>query len=179
MNRLSATMLLSTSRTLPRLVFTSVSSSSSISPVFSAVSSIRCFAAAAKPNAASSVVSTLDAPAAIGPYSQARKAGGMVFVSGSLGLDPKSGKFPSDTDVAVQAKQSMDNIVAILKSANSSIDHVVKTTILLADINDFAKVNEIYAKYFTSGIYPARATYAVKSLPKGALVEIEAIATHN
>jgi len=125
----------------------------------------------------SSAVNTKDAPGAIGPYSQGIKANGFLFVSGSLGLDPKTGEFPGK-DITSQTKQSLDNIGAILKAGNSSFANVVKTTILLADMKDFPEVNKIYATYFRSP-YPARATFAVKELPKGALVEIEAIATHS
>ncbi len=122
-------------------------------------------------------INSPNAPAAVGPYSHAVKANGFVFVSGSLGLDPKTGNFP-DNEVVAQTRQSMDNISAILKASDSSMDKIVKTTILLADIKDFPKVNEVYASYF-KGNFPARATYAVKDLPNAALVEIEAIATHN
>ena len=120
-------------------------------------------------------VSTDGAPKAIGPYSQAIKANGFVFISGSLGLNPKTGEFPSQS-VNDQAKQSLDNIGAILSAAQSDWTRVVKTTILLADINDFPVVNQIYAGYFKQP-FPARATYAVKDLPKSARIEIEAIAT--
>jgi len=127
-------------------------------------------------------IATEDAPAAVGPYSQAISTGGFVYVSGQLPLDPKTMKFNSNDDVALQARQCLDNMKAILKEANSGMDKVVKTTVLLADIADFQKVNAVYAEYFKPP-YPARACYAVKSLPMGALVEIEAVArtndTHN
>jgi 2-iminobutanoate/2-iminopropanoate deaminase len=135
--------------------------------------SLRSFASSSKGKL--EVISSPDAPKAIGPYSQAIKANGFIFVSGSLGLDPKTSDFPAK-EIVAQTKQSLENIKAILAAGGSSMDKVVKTTILLADIKDFPKVNEVYASYF-SGNFPARATYAVKDLPKGALVEIEAIAT--
>ena len=120
------------------------------------------------------VVASPQAPPAIGPYSQAVKANGFVFLSGALGLDAKGNM--TATDVAGQTEQVMANLGHVLKAAGSGFDDVVKTTILLADMNDFATVNGIYAKYFKAGSYPARATYAVKGLPKNALVEIEAVA---
>ena len=115
------------------------------------------------------------APAAVGPYSQAVAANGIIWVSGQLPIDPKTGKFNSDTDVALQTAQCLKNMEMTLKAGNSNLDHVVKTTILLADMADFPKVNEVYASFFKK-LLPARATYAVKGLPKGALVEIEAVA---
>jgi len=122
------------------------------------------------------IIHTKKAPAAIGPYSQAVKAKGpFVFVSGQLGLDPATGEFTSTTDVAAQTEQVLKNLEAILKASNSSCDKVVKTTCLLADMNDFKKFNDVYAKYFPKEC-PARATFAVKTLPKNALVEVEAIA---
>jgi len=122
------------------------------------------------------VVTAPKAPPAIGPYSQAIKANGFVFVSGALGLDEK-GNFTA-SDVSGQTEQVMVNLGRILSASGSSFDEVVKTTILLADINDFPKVNDVYAKHFRAGSFPARATYAVKALPKAALVEIEAVATY-
>lgn len=113
------------------------------------------------------------APGAIGPYSQAVRAGDFLFISGQLGIDPAAGKLP-DT-VTDQARCAMENMGAILNEADLNFSHVVKVTILLADIGDFAVVNEVYAGFFT-GAYPARAAYAVANLPRGALVEIEAIA---
>ena len=120
-------------------------------------------------------IHTENAPAAVGPYSQAIAANGMIFVSGQLPLDPKTMKFVSDTDVALQTKQCLTNMKAILESAGSGMDKVCKTTILLHDIADFPKVNAAYAEFFKTTL-PARATYAVKGLPMGALVEIEAVA---
>ena len=118
-------------------------------------------------------VVTEHAPAAIGPYSQGISTGDLVFVSGQLPIDPATGAMPED--VAAQAKQSLANVKAVLEAAGSSMEKVVKTTIFLADIADFAPMNEVYSKYFKTDC-PARAAFAVKDLPKGARVEIEAIA---
>ena len=119
-------------------------------------------------------ISTSNAPAAIGPYSQAVKAGGMLYISGQLPIDPATGEFAA-SDIAGQTRQSLENIKAILTQAGLGLENVVKTTVLLADIGDFGTMNGVYAEYFT-GACPARAAFAVKGLPKGALVEIEAIA---
>jgi len=118
-------------------------------------------------------IHTDKAPAAIGPYSQAIKVGDMVFTSGQIALTPK-GEF-LDGDVEVQAKQVLENLSEVLKEAGSSMQKVIKTTIFLADMDDFVKVNEIYAKAFGDH-KPARSTVAVKTLPKNALIEIEAVA---
>ena len=118
------------------------------------------------------VVSTTNAPAAIGPYSQALDLGNMVFVSGQIPVDPATGAVAEG--IAAQADQSCRNVGAILEAAGVSFDKVVKTTCFLADIADFAAFNEVYARYFTSK--PARSCVAVKDLPKGVLCEIEAIA---
>ncbi len=120
------------------------------------------------------VVSTSQAPQAIGPYSQAIICNGWVFVSGQLGLDPVSGDF-AGPDVATQTRQVMQNLKAILEAAGTSLERVVKTTIYLVDMQDFKTVNAIYAEYFQQAP-PARATVQVAALPKGGLVEIEAIA---
>ena len=120
------------------------------------------------------VIDTKNAPAAIGPYSQAVQAGNTVYVSGQLPIDPATGAFAAE-DIAGQTEQSLKNIGAILAEAGYGFEDVVKTTVLLADINDFAAMNEVYGRYFT-GTCPARAAFAVKDLPKGARVEIEAIA---
>ena len=119
-------------------------------------------------------VQTDRAPAAIGPYNQAIAAGGMVFCSGQIALDPESGELVGDT-AAAQASRAMDNLSAVVEAAGSGMDRVVRTTIYLASMDDFAAVNEVYAKYFP-GVQPARATVAVKTLPKNALVEIDCIA---
>ncbi|OII21940.1 Rid family detoxifying hydrolase [Frigoribacterium sp. MCBA15_019] len=120
-------------------------------------------------------VHTDAAPAAIGPYSQAVRVGDLVFVSGQLPIDPATGEF-AGPDVRDEAAQSLRNGAAVLEAAGSGIDLVVKTTVLLADIADFAVVNEAYAEVFDGGVLPARAAYQVAALPKGARVEIEFVA---
>jgi len=120
------------------------------------------------------IVSTSDAPAAIGPYSQAVRVGSMLFCAGQIPLDPKTGQMVSD-DISEQAKRVLENIAAILKAEHLSLDHIVKTTIFLTSMNDFQSVNEIYGTYFRQDP-PARSTVAVAALPKGAKVEIEVIA---
>ncbi|MGL2494076.1 RidA family protein [Helicobacter pylori] len=120
------------------------------------------------------VIHSALAPKAIGPYSQAIVTNDLVFVSGQLGIDVSTGEFKG-ADIHSQTTQSMENIKAILKEAGLGMDSVVKTTILLKSLDDFAVVNGIYGSYFTEP-YPARATFQVAKLPKDALVEIEAIA---
>ncbi len=117
---------------------------------------------------------TAKAPAAIGPYSQAIEANGFVYASGQLPIDPATGQFP-DGGIKEQTRQSLLNAQAILKEAGLDLTNVVKTTVLLADIADFAAMNDVYAEFFTQP-FPARSAFAVKVLPKGALVEIECIA---
>ena len=119
-------------------------------------------------------ISTNNAPAAIGPYSQAIEAGGLVFASGQLPINPSTGTFP-EGGIKEQTRQSILNARAILESAGCSLSNVVKTTVLLADIADFAAMNEVYASFFSEP-FPARSAFAVRDLPKGALVEIEMIA---
>ncbi len=120
-------------------------------------------------------INTDKAPAAIGPYSQAIDSGtGLVFVSGQLPIDPATGAFPVG-GVKEQTKQSLLNAEAILEIAGLNLSNVVKTTVFLADMGDFAAMNEVYAQFF-SAPFPARSAVAVKTLPKGALVEIECIA---
>lgn len=119
-------------------------------------------------------ISTENAPAAIGPYSQAAIAGNMIYLSGQIGLEAKSGKLV-EGGVASETKQALENIKAVLLAAGSDIASVAAVTVYLADMNDFAAMNEVYAKYFKEP-YPARATVAVKSLPKNARVEISAVA---
>ncbi len=119
------------------------------------------------------VISTETAPAAIGPYSQAIVTNGLVFASGQIPVDPATG-VPAGNTIDTQAEQSCKNVAAILAAAGSDMTKVVKTTCFLADMADFAKFNEIYAKYFVS--CPARSCVAAKALPKGVLCEIEAIA---
>ena len=120
------------------------------------------------------VVSTEKAPGAIGPYSQAIKAGGMVFCSGQIPIDPSTGEFVS-TDVSEQTEQVLKNLSEVLKAAGTSLDNVVKTTVFLADMSDFAEMNEVYGRYFDSN-KPARATVQAARLPKDSLVEIDCIA---
>ncbi len=119
-------------------------------------------------------ISTRKAPAAIGPYSQAISHGGIVFVSGQLPIDPATGAFP-EGGIEAQTRQSLTNIKSILEAAGSGMDKVLKTTVLLADMGDFAAMNGVYSEFFTEP-YPARCAFAVKTLPKGAHVEIECIA---
>lgn len=122
------------------------------------------------------IVNTEKAPAAIGPYSQAVDSGaGLVFVSGQLPIDPATGAFP-EGGVKEQTRQSLTNASAILEEAGLGLGNVVKTTVFLADMADFAAMNEVYSQFFTAP-FPARSAVAVKSLPKGALVEIECIAS--
>ncbi|MBO7461045.1 MAG: RidA family protein [Bacteroidales bacterium] len=120
------------------------------------------------------IIHTDNAPKAIGPYSQAVMAGGMLFVSGQIPINPQTGEL-STADISEQTKLVMDNIGAILKAAGLSYENIVKTTCLLADISDFADMNKVYAEYFTENP-PARSAFAVKDLPKGARLEIEVIA---
>lgn len=119
-------------------------------------------------------LTTEKAPAAIGPYSQAIEANGFVYASGQLPIDPATGAFP-EGGVKEQTRQSILNAQAILRSAGVELSNVVKTTVLLSDIADFAAMNEVYAEFFGEP-YPARSAFAVRALPKGALVEIEMIA---
>jgi 2-iminobutanoate/2-iminopropanoate deaminase len=118
---------------------------------------------------------TQHAPAAIGPYSQAVRAGDTVYVSGQLPVDPATGKIEAE-DVTGETRQSLENIKAILHSAGMKMDDVVKTTVFLADMGDFAAMNAVYETYFTDP-YPARAAFQVAKLPKDAKVEIEAVAS--
>ena len=120
------------------------------------------------------IIHTISAPAAIGPYSQAVAAGNTLYVSGQLPIDPATGAFAGE-DIAAQTRQSLLNLRAILEANGMTMQDVVKTTVLLADIGDFAAMNEVYADFFKENC-PARAAFAVKDLPKGALVEIEAVA---
>ena len=120
------------------------------------------------------IISTDKAPAAIGPYSQAVEANGLVITSGQLPIDPATGAFPEG--IAAQTKQSLANVKAILETAGTDMDHVLKTTVFLKDMNDFGAMNEVYAAFFTEGKFPARSAVEVARLPKDALVEIEVIA---
>ena len=118
-------------------------------------------------------ISTEKAPAAIGPYSQAIESNGMVFVSGQLPIDPETGVFAS-SDIMGQTRQSLTNMRNILESEGLYLSNVVKTTVFLSDMNNFAAMNEVYSSFFSSP-FPARSAVAVKTLPKDALVEIECI----
>ena len=119
-------------------------------------------------------INTTNAPAAIGPYSQAIEANGTVYVSGQLPIDPSTGQF-AEGGIQAEARQSLTNIKNILSEVGLGLQNVVKVTVLLADISNFAAVNEVYAEFFQAP-YPARSAFAVAALPKGANVEIEAIA---
>ena len=118
-------------------------------------------------------ISTNNAPGAIGPYSQAVKMGDFLFVSGQLPINPSTNEMPES--VAEQTKQSLENVKAILEAAGSDLQHVVKTTVFLKDMNTFTQMNEVYQSYFTEN-YPARSAVEISRLPKDALVEIEVIA---
>ena len=118
-------------------------------------------------------IQSIEAPAAIGPYSQAITAGGMIYVSGMLGIDPADGNLKAT--ITEQAEQALKNLSAVLKEAGTDMGSIVKTTVFLTDMGAFAAVNEIYAKFFTAP-FPARSCVQVGALPKGGLFEIEAIA---
>lgn len=119
-------------------------------------------------------INSKKAPGAIGPYSQAVKAGNLIFVSGQLPINAATGDMPAE--IKAQTAQSIENIKVILEEAGATLDNVVKTTVYLADMSLFGPMNEVYAEYFKA-VYPARAAFAVKELPKKALVEIEVIAS--
>lgn len=119
------------------------------------------------------IISTDKAPSAIGPYSQAIEVNGLVFTSGVIPVNPETGVIPEG--IEAQADQAIKNLVELVKASGSSADKVIKTTVFIKDMNDFAKINEIYAKYFTDN-YPARSCVEVARLPKDVLIEIEAIA---
>lgn len=119
-------------------------------------------------------ISTKNAPAAIGPYSQAIQVGNLVYTSGQIPIDPATGAF-AEGGIKEQTRQSLTNVKAILEEVGLTMSHVVKTTVFMADMNDFADMNSVYAEFFTEP-YPARSAVAVKTLPKGALVEIEVVA---
>lgn len=120
------------------------------------------------------IVSTKHAPEAIGPYSQAIKVGNMVFLSGQIPIDPRTGEFVSE-DIAEQTRQVLRNLSAVLEASGANLDDVVRTTVFLADMDDFAAMNEVYSEYFGMD-KPARATVEVSKLPRNAKVEIECIA---
>ena len=119
-------------------------------------------------------ISTDKAPAAIGPYSQAIEVNSMIFTSGVIPVNPATGEIPEG--VEAQAEQALSNMDALLKACGTDMTQVIKTTVFIKDMNDFGKINEIYAKYFT-GIFPARSCVEVARLPKDVLLEVEAIAT--
>ena len=119
-------------------------------------------------------ISTTKAPAAIGPYSQAIKVGNLVYTSGQIPIDPATGNFV-EGGIKEHTRQSLQNVKAILEEAGLTMSNVVKTTVFMADMNDFADMNAVYAEFFAEP-YPARSAVAVKTLPKGALVEIEVVA---
>lgn len=120
------------------------------------------------------IISTTKAPAAIGPYSQAIEFNGMIFTSGMIPINPENGELVTGT-IEEQAKQAIGNLAALLIEAGSSVDNVIKTTVFIKDMNDFAKVNEVYSQFF-KGDCPARSCVEVARLPKDVLIEIEAIA---
>ena len=120
------------------------------------------------------VISIKKAPAAIGPYSQAIRVGNLVYTSGQIPIDPATGAF-AEGGIKEQTRQSLNNVKAILEEEGLAMDNVVKTTVFMADMGDFAEMNGVYAEFFTEP-YPARSAVAVKTLPKGALVEIEVVA---
>ena len=120
------------------------------------------------------IINTSQAPAAIGPYAQAVKANGFVITSGQLPIDPAAGTFPEG--IQAQTRQSLTNVKAILEEAGLTMDAVLKTTVFLSDMTNFAAMNEVYATFFTEGSFPARSAVEVARLPKDALVEIEVIA---
>lgn len=121
------------------------------------------------------IVATEKAPAAIGPYAQANIVGDFVFTSGQIPLDPATGQLV-EGGIEEQTRQCFQNLQAILVDAGSNLDKIIKTTCFLTDMDNFAKMNEIYAQFFPSGVYPSRSAFEVGALPKGAMVEIEAIA---
>jgi len=120
------------------------------------------------------IIATTNAPAAIGPYSQAIDCGSLLITSGQIPIDPATGNLV-EGDITVQTRQSLTNVKAILEAAGLTMDNVAKTTVFLAQMSDFAAMNAVYAEFFTEGNYPARSAVEVGALPKGALVEIETI----
>ncbi len=122
------------------------------------------------------IIKTTNAPAAIGPYNQAIKINNLIFTAGQIPIDPETGKL-LDGDITIQAKQVMKNLKAVLEAAGSSFEKVIKATIFMKDMNDYVKINEVYANYFTQDNAPARSAVEVSRLPKDVLVEIEMIAS--
>ncbi|MCP9825780.1 MULTISPECIES: Rid family detoxifying hydrolase [unclassified Synechococcus] len=121
-------------------------------------------------------ITTAAAPAPVGPYNQAVKAGGLLFCSGQIALDPATGALVGAGDVEAETRQVLANLQAVLAAAGCTAQHVVRTTVFLTDLADFARVNALYAEVFSAGVSPARACVQVAALPKGALVEIDCIA---
>jgi 2-iminobutanoate/2-iminopropanoate deaminase len=121
------------------------------------------------------VIETNQAPAAIGPYAQVNRVGDLLYTSGQIPLDPATGEIVG-ADIAEQTERVLENLRAVVEAGGGSMDGVVKTTVFLKDMGDFAKMNEVYARYFTGETLPSRSAVAVAALPKGALVEIEAVA---
>jgi len=128
------------------------------------------------PSSIPTAVNTSNAPAPVGPYNQAVQAGGLLFCSGQIALDPQSGAMVGDGDVEAETRQVLANLTAVLQQAGVTPQQVVRTTVFLADLGDFAKVNAIYAETFGSGVAPARACVEVAALPTGARVETDCIA---
>jgi 2-iminobutanoate/2-iminopropanoate deaminase len=122
-----------------------------------------------------SVVSTPNAPSAIGPYSQAIRAGDLLFVSGQIPIDPSTGKLIEDTTIQAQTRRVMENLIAIVRASGGSVENIVRTTVFLRDMNDFGEMNSVYAEYFQSAP-PARSTIQAARLPRDVAVEIDCIA---
>lgn len=141
---------------------------------YALVSILACFPALHA--SAADVIATKDAPAAVGPYSQALRAGNMMFLAGQLPIDPKTGQL-NQGSIEDQTRQALDNLKAILAAGNMSMENIVSTTVYVKDLNDFARLNAVYGTYFKDKP-PARATVQVQRLPKDAAVEISAIALH-
>lgn len=120
------------------------------------------------------IISSEKAPAAIGPYSQAIKVGNLIFTSGQIPIDPETGVMPSD--IGAQTRQALTNVKEVLLAAGVTMDKVVKTTVFLSNMNNFAAMNAVYSEFFSEGSYPARSAVEVARLPKDALVEVEAVA---
>jgi 2-iminobutanoate/2-iminopropanoate deaminase len=123
------------------------------------------------------IINTNKAPAAIGPYAQANRIGNLIFTSGQIPLDPATGEI-SGTTVETQTEQALENLRAVLEEAGSGLENVIKTTVFLGDMNDFAKMNEVYASFFAGPSLPSRSAVEVARLPKDVLVEIEAVAVY-
>jgi 2-iminobutanoate/2-iminopropanoate deaminase len=123
------------------------------------------------------IISTKKAPAAIGPYAQANRIGNLIFTSGQIPLDPATGDIAGDA-IEAQTERAMENLRAVLEAAGSSLDQVIKTTVFLSDMNNFAKMNEVYASFFSGPMLPSRSAVEAARLPKDVLVEVEAIAIY-